>query len=174
MGTELNFEVLGINLIAGPDDEAVSSTRIRQLLASGDVAGAAQLLGRPHAVRGTVMPGDARGRDLGFPTANVAVPDEILLPADGIYAGWYERPSGEVHAAAINLGRRPTFYESADVSLLEPHLLDFDGDLYGEAAKVRFVAFLRGEMKFDRVDDLITQMHKDVDETRKMLLGTSD
>ena len=116
------------------------------------------LLGRPHEVRGLVAHGDARGRELGFPTANVSVPGDILLPADGIYAGWYERPDGAVHPAAISLGRRPTFYEEAHASLLEAHLLDFDGDLYGEPAKVRFVARLRGEVKFDDVDALVEQI----------------
>ena len=170
MGAQLNFEVLGINLVAGPDEgEPVSSTRIRQLLAAGEVEEAGELLGRSHEVRGTVMHGDARGRELGFPTANVAVPEEVQLPADGIYAGWYERPNGEVHPAALSLGRRPTFYETARASLLEAYLLDFDGDLYDELAKVRFVARLRGEVRFDSVDELIAQMTKDVDETRSVL-----
>ena len=87
-------------------------------------------------------------------TANVAVPDEICLPADGIYAGWYLRPDGVPRPAALSLGRRPTFYDDADASLLEAHLLDFDGDLYDEPARVRFVAHLRDEMKFDSVDAL--------------------
>ena len=98
---------------------------------------------------------------LGFPTANVSVPGDILLPADGIYAGWYERPGGSVHAAAISLGRRPTFYEEAHASLLEAHLLDFDGDLYGEPAKVRFVARLRGEVRFDGPEALVEQIRLD-------------
>ena len=108
------------------------------------------LLGRPHEVRGVVAHGDQRGRELGFPTANVSVPGDILLPADGIYAGWYERPDGiGARRRAISLGRRPTFYEEAHASLLEAHLLDFDGDLYGEPAKVRFVAAAprRGEVR---------------------------
>ena len=82
-----------------------------------------------------VVQGDQRGRLLGFPTANVEVPNSVCLPADGVYAGWYLRPDGERHPCAINLGRRPTFYEHADHSLLEAHLLDFDGDLYGEQAR---------------------------------------
>ena len=86
------------------------------------------------------------------------MPGDILLPADGIYAGWYERPDGAVHPAAISLGRRPTFYEQAHASLLEAHLLDFDGDLYGEHGRVRFVARLRGEVRFDAVDALIAQI----------------
>ena len=170
MGAELGFDVLGINLVADDaSSEVVSSTRIRGLLAAGDVAGAAALLGRSHEVRGTVQHGDERGRDLGFPTANVAVPADVLLPADGIYAGWYERPGGQVHAAAMSLGRRPTFYADADLSLLECYLLDFDGDLYDQPAKVRFVERLRGEVKFDSVDALVEQMGRDVDATRTLL-----
>jgi riboflavin kinase/FMN adenylyltransferase len=99
----------------------------------------------------------------------VAVPGDILLPADGIYAGWFERSDGSVHPTAINLGRRPTFYEQAHASLLEAHLLDFDGDLYGEHVKVRFVRFLHGEIKFDSVDALVEQIHRDCDEARAAL-----
>ncbi|MDQ1397000.1 MAG: riboflavin kinase / adenylyltransferase [Acidimicrobiaceae bacterium] len=171
MGAELGFDVLGINLITDNDNaEAVSSTRVRTLLKEGKVTEAAALLGRPHEVRGTVEEGDRRGRELGFPTANVAVPAEIQLPADGIYAGWYERPDGFVHPAAISLGRRPTFYEHADMSLLEAYLLDFDGELYGERASLRFVERLREEEKFDSVDALIAQMNKDVDRARSLLI----
>jgi riboflavin kinase/FMN adenylyltransferase len=180
MGAEYGFDVLGINLVSddggtepGPEPPSargvVSSTRIRGLLLAGEVAAAAKLLGRPHEVRGVVQHGDKRGRGLGFPTANVGVPDDILLPADGIYAGWYERSDGSVHPAAISLGRRPTFYDEAHLSLLECHLLDFDGDLYGESAKVRFVERLRGEIKFDAVDDLVEQMGRDVEQVRKIL-----
>lgn len=172
MGADLGFDVLGINLVADDDPEhgeVVSSTRIRGLLRDGDVAGAALLLGRPHEVRGVVQHGDARGRELGYPTANVAVPADILLPADGIYAGWYERPDGSVHATAMSLGRRPTFYADGDLSLLECYLLDFEGDLYDERAKVRFVQRLRGEVKFDSVDALVEQMGRDVDQARASL-----
>lgn len=168
MGAELAFDVLGISLV-GDGEEPVSSTRIRRLLAGGDVAGAARLLGRPHEVRGTVAAGDGRGKELGFPTANVVVPPDILLPADGIYAGWYRRPSGSAHAAAISLGRRPTFHPDADASVLEACLLDFDEDLYGEAAAVQFVQRLRGEERFDSVPELVAQMAKDVEATRTAL-----
>ena len=171
LGARLGFDVLGVTLFESGDLGGVmSSTRIRGLLLEGDVSQAATLLGRPHEVRGTVERGDGRGGpELGFPTANVAVPGEILLPSDGIYAGWYEHPDGTIHAAAISVGRRPTFYEHADTSLLEAHLLDFDGDLYGQRAKVRFVARLRGEERFDSVDALIAQMGEDVEETRRVL-----
>ena len=170
MGADLGFDVLGISLVA--DDaagEAVSSTRIRRLLAAGDVAAAAALLGRPHEVRGTVVQGDRRGRELGYPTANVVVPAEILLPADGIYAGWYRRPDGSMHPAAISLGRRATFHPDAEVSVLEAYLLDFDGDLYGERARVRFVARLRDDARFDSADALVAQIDADVANARAVL-----
>jgi riboflavin kinase/FMN adenylyltransferase len=174
MGKDLGFEVVGLGLVAPEDDrdrEPFSSTRVRGALAAGDVAAAAMLLGRPHEVRGTVVRGDQRGRELGFPTANVAVPEEICLPADGIYAGEYQGPDGAWRPAAISLGRRPTFYEDAEHSLLEAYLLDFDGDLYGQPAAVRFVARLRGEQRFDSVDDLVAQMTKDVEAARRLVGG---
>jgi riboflavin kinase/FMN adenylyltransferase len=176
MGEERGFEVVGLGLVDEAGDsshgpaEAVSSTRIRSLLTEGRVSEAAALLGRPHEVRGVVQRGDGRGGAvLGFPTANIAVPREILLPVDGIYAGHYERPDGTVHAAAISLGRRPTFYEHADSSLLEAYLLEFSGDLYGEGAKVRFVTRLRGEERFDSPEALAAQMAKDIEATRAAL-----
>ena len=152
-------------------DEPISSTAIRRALAGGEVERAAQMLGRQHEVRGTVVVGDQRGRLLGFPTANVEVPNSMALPADGVYAGWYERPDGDVHPCAINLGRRPTFYEHADHSLLEAHILDFAGDLYGETAKVRFEHFLRSERKFDGIDAIKAQLTNDVEHARQLLLG---
>ena len=174
LGPELGFDVHGMALVdvdgrPTADDQRVSSTAIRRALVDGDVERAATLLGRPHEVRGIVRTGDQRGRDLGFPTANVAVPGSILLPADGIYAGWLRRAGGEVLPTAISLGRRPTFYETADASLLEAHVLDFSGDLYDERVAVRFVARLRGEERFDSVDDLIAQMERDCDQARRIL-----
>ena len=171
LGATYGFEVEPVNLVPRPDgvDEPVSSTAIRRALAGGDVDLAATLLGRPFEVRGFVVQGDQRGRLLGFPTANVEVPNRVCLPADGVYAGWYVRPDGSTHACAINLGRRPTFYEHADHSLLEAHLLDFDGDLYGERARVRFAHFLRSERKFDGIDALVEQLKHDVDHARELL-----
>ncbi|MDQ3756836.1 MAG: bifunctional riboflavin kinase/FAD synthetase [Actinomycetota bacterium] len=168
LGAEAGFDVLGIRL-AGDVTAAYSSTRIRGLLAQGDVGTAAALLGRRHEVRGSVARGDARGRELGFPTANIEVPGDILLPADGIYAGWYRRPDGDRHMAALSLGRRPTFYEHADASLLEAYLLDFEGDLYGERAAVQFVARLRDEERFDSVEALVRRIGDDVVATRTVL-----
>jgi riboflavin kinase/FMN adenylyltransferase len=171
MGTTRGFQVEGVQLLGSEAEgaRAVSSTAIREALSVGDLAAANTMLGRPHEVRGTVHHGDARGRELGFPTANVAVPEAMALPADGIYAGWYERPGGEVHPAAISLGRRPTFYVDQAASLLEAHLLDFSGDLYDEPARVRFVARLRGEERYDSVEDLVRQIARDCDAARAAL-----
>ncbi|MGZ4704647.1 MAG: bifunctional riboflavin kinase/FAD synthetase [Acidimicrobiales bacterium] len=174
MGAELGFDVRGLELVGidgapAADDDRVSSTAIRAALAAGELDAANAMLGRAHEVRGVVGHGDERARELGFRTANVAVPDDICLPADGIYAGWYLRPDGVARPAALSLGRRPTFYERADTSLLEAHLLDFDDDLYDEPAQVRFVQRLRDELRFDSVDDLVVQMGRDCDDARKML-----
>jgi riboflavin kinase/FMN adenylyltransferase len=172
IGMEADFDVEPLELLPRADDidEPVSSTAIRRALAGGDISRANTMLGREFEARGPVVMGDQRGRLLGFPTANVEVPNGLCLPADGVYAGWYERPSGEINACAINLGRRPTFYEHADSSLLEAHLLDFDGDLYGETARVRLAHFLRSERKFDGVESIITQLTQDVGHTREILL----
>jgi len=169
MGAEHGFAVVGLGLEAAPGGVVYSSTKIRELLAEGDVAGAAALLGRPHEVRGRVEVGDRRGRELGFPTANVAVPSRICLPADGIYAGTFIGSDLEERTAAISLGRRPTFYEHADMSLLEAFVLDFDGDLYDQDVNVRFMERLRGEERFDSVEALVEQMQRDVEDTRRLL-----
>ena len=173
MGADLGFEVIGLGLVApesGPVHEPYSSTRVRHRLAAGDVAGAADLLGRPHEIRGVVVEGDRRGAALlGFPTANVALAPDMCLPADGIYAGRFRGADGAWRPAAISLGRRPTFYEHQEHSLLEAHVLDFDGDLYGQPASVQFIEHLRGEQRFDSVDDLIAQMQRDCDRARVIL-----
>ncbi len=173
LGAELGFEVVGLDLVGSDGHPTsgmkVSSTQIRQVLKAGDVVRAGELLGRPHEVRGVVVHGDARGRQLGFPTANVAVDPEICLPADGIYAGWYFRPDGTGLPTAINLGRRPTFYAAQPYSLLEAFILDFSGDLYEEVARVQFVQRLRAEMKFESIDALIDQMSADVSHAREIL-----
>jgi riboflavin kinase/FMN adenylyltransferase len=177
MGVDGGFTVEGMSLTtagdAGLGTAPISSTRIRSLVADGRVADAALLLGRPHQVRGVVVHGDARGgADLGFPTANVEVPAGIALPAVGIYAGWYERPDRTRWAAAISVGTRPTFYGDEGRLMVEAFLLDFEGDLYGEEARVSFVDQVRrDELRFDSVDELVAQMHRDVDATRSALAG---
>jgi riboflavin kinase/FMN adenylyltransferase len=170
MGARYGFDVVGMTLEEDGSRYVVSSTRIRQLLAAGDVSAAAALLGRPHQVRGVVVHGDGRGGvELNFPTANVDVPEGVAMPGEGIYACWYERPDGSVHGAAASLGRRPTFHASADAPVLEVFLLDFTGDLYGEAARVSFVAHLREERRFDSTEALVAQMTADVVAARDVL-----
>jgi riboflavin kinase / FMN adenylyltransferase len=179
MGAGAGFEVDGVALRADPagpgqSAEPISSTRIRSLVGRGRVEAAAELLGRPHQVRGVVAHGDHRGgAELGFPTANVAVPEAICLPATGIYAGWYERPDGTRWPAAISVGRRPTFYGADGDLLVEAFLLDFSGDLYDEVARVSFVAHLRDEVAFASVDELIAQMGRDVAVTRERLAASA-
>jgi riboflavin kinase/FMN adenylyltransferase len=172
MGAELGFEVLGLGLVAVEGDTTgmpYSSTRIRELLAKGDVAEAARLLGRPHEVRGVVERGDRRGAEhLGVPTANLTVPERICLPADGVYAGTFVAEDGVERPAAISVGTRPTFYEDGDV-LVEAYVLDFDGDLYGQRVKVRFREWIRGQERFDSTDALVEQMNADVEATRRIL-----
>lgn len=169
LGQRHGFEVIGLDLLGQPDGveissstPAVSSTAVRRAVAGGDVSSASRLLGRYHEVRGPVVTGDQRGRTIGFPTANVAVPRERALPGDAVYAAWYVRPDGSVHPSAVNIGKRPTFYDNAEHSLMEAHLLDFEGDLYGEEARVCFVEKLRGEQRFDGIDALQAQLADDI------------
>jgi riboflavin kinase/FMN adenylyltransferase len=190
MGARLGFDVTGLRLFgAGPlpgptaatpaaqpsgpanaeDGEPVSSTRIRHLLAEGEVRAAARLLGRWHQLSGVVGHGDKRGRALGFPTANLQVPREMQLPGDGVYAGWYLRPDGTRHQTAISVGRQPTFYAEREFSLVEAHLLDFQGDLYDEVGTVELVERLRGQERFETVEALCDQMAVDVAQTRRAL-----
>lgn len=168
LGPKFDFDVVPIELIARGDgvDEPVSSTAIRRALAGGQVELATQLLGHHFEVRGVVVHGDERGKTIGFPTANIEVPKVICIPADGVYAGVMTRNDGTKNHCAINLGRRPTFYEHTDHSLLEAHLLDFDGDLYGQSVRVSFSNFLRGERKFENIDALKMQLKLDVEQTR--------
>jgi riboflavin kinase / FMN adenylyltransferase len=150
------------------DGVVVSSSRIRDALDAGDVAAAAAMLGRPHEVEGIVVRGDGRGRGLGFPTANLDVTAGLAVPAVGIYAGTWARPDGSTAAAAISVGRRPTFYDHGDV-LVEAYLLDEDVDLYGERGRLGFVSRLRGEERFESVDALVRQIGRDVEATRVLL-----
>lgn len=145
------------------DGERVSSTRIRRLVAAGDVQTATRLLGQPFMLSGIVISGDRRGRELGFPTANIAPNPAYACPAPGVYAGF---ASG--HPAAISVGVRPTF--GSDLKLLvESYLLDFDGDLYGQRLNVEFIERLRGEERFENVAELVDQMRADVARTRDVL-----
>ena len=173
MGAELGFEVLGLGLVpveGDPSGMPYSSTRIRELLAQGQVVGAARPAPGPRTTRSV---GRSRWGTCGAASSGSRRPTSTsrpaCLPADGIYAGTFVDADGIERPTAISLGRRPTFYEDAESSLLEAHLLDFDGDLYGQAVKVRFVERLRGEERFDSVDALVEQMGRDVEAARAVL-----
>jgi len=174
-GREMGFEVHAVKLLRHDEQwpEPVSSTAVRRALAGGDVRTAAAMLGRLHEIRGKVVLGDRRGTAIGFPTANIPVSMAMAWPADAVYAGWYTRPDGVRHMAAINIGRRPTFHEHAQQSLLEAHLLDFEGDLYGEEARVEFVELLRSEHRFDGIESLVKQLRADVALSREILEAES-
>jgi riboflavin kinase/FMN adenylyltransferase len=121
-------------------------------------------------VRGIVSLGDQRGRTLGFPTANLAIAG--LAVSDGVFAGWLQRADGELHAAAISIGGRPTFYGRGGIRLVEAHVLDFDGDLYGEVVAVGLELRLRAQRRFDSIDELVAQLRADVTETRRWWVNT--
>ena len=150
---------LGFDVRTVPTLEGVSSTNVRSLLRKGDVVGAARLLGRPPEVEGTVVLGDQRGGTLGYPTANLHVPAELIVPAYGIYAG-----SALGHRAAISIGVNPHY--GGDERRIEPHLLDFEGDLYGRRLVVELWRRLREERAFSSEDELVAQIRRDVEETR--------
>jgi riboflavin kinase / FMN adenylyltransferase len=174
LGEKYDFTAEGVPLLAG-DGVRISSSEIRERLAAGDVAAAARDLGRPHRVEGVVVRGQRRGRALGFPTANLETPPHTAIPADGVYAGWLTSLDAggqerERWPAAISVGTNPTFDET-DRSV-EAYALDRDDlDLYGTHVAVDFVARLRGQVRFDSVDELVAQMHRDVDAARAVLLG---
>jgi riboflavin kinase / FMN adenylyltransferase len=151
------------------DGEIVSSSHIRGLVLAGEVAEADRLLGAPFQLQGQVTHGDERGRELGFPTANL-IPDEALVcPGHGVYACLASGPSTltEPRPAAVSIGVRPTF-DTGRAELIEAFLLDFDGDLYGQQLRLDFLARLRGERRFDSAESLVEQMHRDVQRTREL------
>jgi riboflavin kinase/FMN adenylyltransferase len=166
-GARLGFGVTAVPLLelhGGP----ASSSRIRSLIAEGDVETAGELLGRPAWVEGTIVRGDGRGRGLGFPTANLELLPRSALPGRGVYAG-RARVQGAWHVAATNVGYNPTFTDERHSVRVEAHLLDFDRDVYGEHILVEFTHRLRDEERFGTVDDLIEQLHRDVRETRRLV-----
>jgi riboflavin kinase / FMN adenylyltransferase len=178
LGDKYDFEAEGVPLVA--NGEPISSTRIRERLDAGDVEGAAELLGRPHRVEGVVVRGARRGRELGFPTANLEMLPHTAIPGDGVYAGHlrcadYGRLRDDDSAgfpdacwpAAISIGTNPTF--DGEERTVEAYALDRDDlDLYGEHVSVDFTARLRDTLKFDSIESLIEQMHDDVERTREI------
>lgn len=162
----------GVSLVAAFRDEGaqiVSSSRIRSLLTDGEVAEAAGLLGYRFTVESVVQHGRKLGRELGFPTANMALEDSCTLK-EGIYAVRLRRADGTLHNGVASFGRRPTVTDDG-APLLETYVFDFSDDLYGETCAVSFFGYLRGELKFDGLDDLIVQMKQDEAEARALLAG---
>jgi riboflavin kinase / FMN adenylyltransferase len=163
------FETRVVELVE-LDGEIISSTHIRGLVAAGDVAAAARFLGAPFQLRGTVAHGDKRGRTLGFPTANLVPDPALVYPGHGVYAC---RAAVELEGewrwwpAATNVGVRPTFVTGRGL-LVEAFLLGFDGDLYGRELRLAFLERLRGELRFESVDELVEQMERDVEDTRRI------
>jgi riboflavin kinase / FMN adenylyltransferase len=156
----LGYEVLPVPLLEG-----VSSTEIRRRLHAGEVAGAAQLLGRPPELDGVVVGGDQRGGTLGYPTANLAIQPGLIVPAYGIYAGSARLDDGEIRRAAISIGTNPHY--GGEERRIEPYLLDFDGDLYGRRLVVELWERLRDEQVFESEQELIDQIARDVEATRQ-------
>jgi len=153
------LERLGFDVRRVPLVENVSSSRIRELVHAGETGRAAVLLGRPPEVEGIVVRGDGRGRELGFPTVNLDVPEGLLVPPDGVYAGW-----AEGRRAAVSIGTNPHF--DGVERRVEAHLLDFDGDLYGERLVVELWSLLRDQRRFDSLEDLVAAIGDDVERTR--------
>jgi riboflavin kinase/FMN adenylyltransferase len=170
-GEQHDFDTVGIALDGGP--QVWSSTYVRNCLAAGDVEGAAEALGRPFTVRGEVVRGDQRGRDLGYPTANVPTFGMAAAPADGVYAGWLRLLDGDAKGeplpAAISVGTNPTFAGDRE-RRVESYVLDRDDlELYGVSVEVSFVARLRGMQRFDSVHELVKTMADDVRRARDVL-----
>jgi riboflavin kinase / FMN adenylyltransferase len=165
LGRRWGFGVEDSPLVSS-GDTVFSSTYIRACVSAGDVAAAAEALGRPHRVEGVIVRGDQRGRQLGFPTANFLLGTYTAVPADGVYAGWVIRGDERLPAAA-SVGTNPTF--SGEDRRVEAHILDFDGDLYGERLGLELVANLRGQVKYDGIEPLIAQIKEDVAQTRTLL-----
>ncbi len=160
---EFETRVVPLVEVAG---ETVSSSHIRGLVAAGEVRQAATFLGGPFLFEGGVEEGDRRGRDLGFPTANIVPDDRLATPGHGVYAAW-----AHGQPAAVNVGVRPTF-ETGRGLLVEAYLLDFDADLYGQTLRIAFVERLRGEKRFETVDALVDQMRLDVARAREITSAT--
>jgi len=170
LGESLEFEVFAVPAVMH-EGRPVSSTRIRESLAAGDVASAAALLGRPYFVEGRVVRGEGRGRTLGVPTANLDAANEIL-PKNGVYAARARVATGVLRPAVVNVGRRPTF--GGDALTVEAHLLDFEADLYGQSLRLFFQARLRDERTFADKGALVRQIHEDKSTAARILEGARD
>jgi len=168
LGRTFGFGVEGAPLVQD-NGTVFSSTYIRACVDAGDVVAAARALGRPHRVEGVVVRGDGRGRDLGYPTANLLASGHAAVPADGVYAAWLVGHRSERLPAAVSIGTNPTF--SGRERRVEAYVLDFDGDLYGERLALDFAARLREMRTYQGIEPLVAQIAEDVEQTRAALLG---
>jgi riboflavin kinase / FMN adenylyltransferase len=167
LGVEMGF-TLHILAPVTQEDAAVSSSQIRALLGSGSVATAARLLGRQYSVEGPVVHGDARGRSIGIPTANIQTWAQQIVPANGVYACWCS-VAGERIPSVTNIGLRPTFENQSPQPRIETHLFDFHSELYGQIVRLEFVEFLRPEERFSSVEALLAQIHTDITHAKEIL-----
>jgi riboflavin kinase/FMN adenylyltransferase len=167
IGSELGYTLEVIPPLT-LDGEVVSSSRIRSLLFSGQVAEAARLLGRPYRLDGIVVPGDGRGRTIGIPTANLEIWSEMAIPQAGVYV-CRACVNGQVYGAVTNIGTRPTFESQNPITTVEAHLLDMNQDLYGKHMQLDFLERLRDELRFPNVQSLVDQIHVDIQVGRKIL-----
>jgi riboflavin kinase/FMN adenylyltransferase len=171
LGQRFGFVTEGADLVtdtqSGDDAVTFSSTYIRACIDAGDVAAAAAALGRPHRLEGIVVRGDGRGRELGFPTANLSMTRFAAVPADGVYACWFVHSDGRKLPAAVSVGTNPTF--SGRERRVEAFVLDIQEDFYGQRVALDFVTRVRGQLKFDSGDALVVEMRRDVDKVRALL-----
>jgi riboflavin kinase/FMN adenylyltransferase len=161
LGERAEFETRVVPLVEAAG-ETISSSHVRGLVAAGEVGSAAEFLGGPFLFEGEVVHGDKRGRELGMPTANLVPDDAYVVPGHGVYAAW-----AHGYPAAVNVGVRPTFQTGRGL-LVEAHLIGFDGDIYGETLRIAFLERLRGEKRFESVDELVAQMNRDVEQAREI------
>ncbi len=169
IGEQLGFIVEVIEPVSGQKNEIISSSRIRDLLSQGEVSAAANLLGRYYSIDGLITHGDGRGHSLGFPTANISIPEQRLAPGRGVYATWISL-HGERLAAVTNVGLRPTFENRLVLPRVEAYILDLpdNPDLYGQPARLEFVDYLRPELRFPHIQSLIDQINKDIQQAREV------
>jgi riboflavin kinase / FMN adenylyltransferase len=170
-GRRFGFDVTLVDAFRDENTEVISSSRIRALIAAGEVSEAAGLLGYRYTLQSEIVGGEQLGRTLGYPTANMALAPEVELKA-GIYAVRFRRPDGTLYNGVASYGRRPTVTENG-APLLETFVFDFSGSLYGEICSVSFFGYLRPELKFDGLDALVVQMKRDEEEARALLSGVS-
>jgi riboflavin kinase/FMN adenylyltransferase len=166
LGGHSEFETRVVPLVEAAG-ETISSSHIRGLVAAGEVTQAVEFLGGPFLFEGEVVAGDRRGRELGMPTANLVPDERYVVPGHGVYAAW-----AHGHPAAVNVGVRPMF-ETGRGLLVEAHLIGFEGDIYGEMLRIAFLERLRGEKRFDSVDELIAQMNRDVEDAKRIAEAAS-